>query len=129
MMTSFNRVFKFAVTDFSRNILRSTSAVFVLVIVILLATGLFFMHGISSYVIDQVQNKIDITAYFKDAAAEADILDAKDQLVKADPVIKSIQYISKEDAISYGCTGPVARASSLWTRRSTTTSCWQPLPV
>ena len=98
-MTSFNRVLKFAVTDFLRNMLRSTSAIFVLVMVILLATGLFFMHGISSYVIVQVQNKIDITAYFKSDAAEDDILSAKDQLVKADPAIKNIQYVSKDAAL------------------------------
>jgi cell division transport system permease protein len=100
MLTSFKRVLKFAVIDFYRNNLRAIAAVFVLVITIFLAIGLFFLHGMSSFIIQQVQNKIDITAYFKADTAESDILSAKDKIAKEDPDIKNIEYVSKDQALA-----------------------------
>ncbi len=100
MFISLKRVLKFAFDDFYRNKGRSIAAIFVLVITISLVTGLFFMHGISNYIITEVQNKIDITAYFKSDMAEKDILNIKDEILKNSPDIKSIQYVSKADALN-----------------------------
>ena len=100
MFTTTKRVFKFALDDFSRNKGRSVAAIFVLVVTIGLVTGLFFPHGVSNFIIEEIQNKIDITAYFKADTAESDILNAKDQVLKLAPGIKSIQYVSKDEALS-----------------------------
>ena len=99
-MENFNRALKFAVKDFYRNKSISISAVFVLTLTILLVTGLFFMHGASSYLINTIQNKIDITAYFEEDAAEQDIISVKNDLQKNFPSIKSVEYVSKEDALN-----------------------------
>lgn len=99
MLTNFKRIIKFAFADFFRNKGVSLAAIFVLVITIMLATGLFFFQGISQYLISQVQDKIDITAYFKEDASEDDILKIKDEILKMSPDIKGVEYVSKEDAL------------------------------
>lgn len=99
MLTSFNRIFNFAVQDFSRNKGISVAAIFVLVVTILLVTGLFFFHGISQFLISEVQDRIDITAYFKDGVDEQNILNARDEILKMSPNIKSVEYVSKDQAM------------------------------
>lgn len=100
MFTNLHRVFNFAITDFSRNSVRAISAIFVLVITIGLVTGLFYLHGISSHIILQVQNKIDVAAYFKQDVSEESILNAKEKLLQQDSDIESIEYVSKEQALA-----------------------------
>lgn len=100
MFTNLKRVLGFAINDFGRNKGISISAIFVLTIVIMLVTGIFFFHGISDYVISRVQDKIDITAYFVDGTSEQDILNVKDKIVKMSPDIKKIEYISKDQALA-----------------------------
>ena len=99
MVTNFSRIFKFAVNDFSRNKGISLAAIFVLVVTIMLVTWLFFFHGISKFLISQVQDRIDITAYFKDDAQEQDILGVKEEILKLSPDIKAVEYVSKERAM------------------------------
>ena len=99
MFTSFKRITTFALSDFARNKGISLAAIFVLVVVIMLITGLFFFHGIASYLISQIQNKIDVTAYFKEDASEQDILKVKDEIIKMSPNIKNIEYVSKDQAL------------------------------
>ena len=48
----------------------------------------------------QVQNKIDITAYFKGDALEEDILQVKDQIIQLSLDIKNVEYVSKEQALN-----------------------------
>jgi cell division transport system permease protein len=100
MMTSFKRIINFAVNDFGRNKGISIASIFVLTITILLVTGLFFFQGMASYLTSQIQGKIDITAYFKDGTLEQDILNVKDQILKTDPAIKSVEYVSKDQALA-----------------------------
>jgi cell division transport system permease protein len=99
MFTNFTRVINFALQDFSRNKGISIAAIFVLVITIMLLTGLLFFHGVANYLTSQLQNRIDITAYFKDTATEQDILNVKDQLLKMSSDIKNIEYVSKDQAL------------------------------
>ncbi len=100
MLTNLKRVFNFALIDFWRNKGMSVAAIFVLSITTFLATGLFFIHGISDFVILKVQEKIDITAYFKIDTTEQDMLNVKNEITKISPNIKNIQYVSKEDALN-----------------------------
>ena len=99
MLKNFKRILKFAFDDFSRNKGISIAAIFVLSITILLITGLLFFQGVAGYLTAQIQNKIDITAYFIDDAAEQDILNVKDELLKMSSNIKNIEYISKDQAL------------------------------
>jgi len=100
MITNLKRVFNFAFTDFYRNKGMSVAAIFVLIITISLVTGLFFIHGISNYLINTVQDKIDITAYFKSDTQEEDILYVKDELLKNNALVKNVEYVSKDEALA-----------------------------
>jgi len=99
MITNFARIFKFAVNDFSRNKGISLAAIFVLIVTIMLITCLYFFHGISDFLIAEVQDRIDIAAYFKDGTEEQDILAIKDEILKMSPNIKGVEYISKDQAM------------------------------
>src|SRR3989344_200237 len=98
-MLNFKRVLNFALVDFKRNKGISIAAIFVLIIATLLLTGLFFIQGLSSFLISSIQNKIDIAAYFKEDVQEQEILNAKEDLLKISIDIKDISYVSKEDAL------------------------------
>ena len=98
MFTELKRIINFAFSDFARNKGISLAAIFVLVVTIMLVTGLLFFHGIAAYLTSQIQNKIDITAYFKDGTAEQDILNVKAEITKMSPDIKSVSYISQDQA-------------------------------
>ena len=100
MPTNLKRIINFAVSDFSRNRGISIATMFVLVITIMLVTGLFFFQGITGYLTTQVQDKIDITAYFNSNAQEQDILNVKSQIQKMSPEIKSIEYVSQDQALA-----------------------------
>ncbi len=99
MFTNLKRILKFAATDFSRNRGGSFAAIFVLVIIISLVTSLFLFQGVSQFLISQVQEKIDISAYFKEDTSEEDVLDVKTELSKFSSEVEDIQYISKEEAL------------------------------
>ena len=101
MFTNFKRICKFAVNDFSRNKGISIATVFVLTVTIMLVTGLLFFQGIANYLTSQIQNKIDVTAYFKDGTSEQDILNVKNEILKMSPNIKNIEYISKDQALEF----------------------------
>jgi len=76
------------------------AAIFILTITTLLITGLFFVRGASNYVIAQVQNKIDITAYFKADAAEDDILQVRQELLQDGEVVRAVEYVSQDQALA-----------------------------
>lgn len=99
MLTSFKRIFNFAIQDFSRNKGISLAAIFVLVVTIMLVSGLFFFHGISQFLISGIQDRIDITAYFKNDTQEQDILNVKDEILKMSPNVKGVEYVSKDQAM------------------------------
>ncbi len=100
MFTNFKRVFHFAIQDFFRNKGMSLAAIFVLIVTILLVTGLFFVRGVNAYLVETVQNKIDITAYFKADTAEEDILQVRKELLAKAPDIKTVEYVSKDQALA-----------------------------
>ena len=100
MLTNFKRILNFAVSDFYRNKGISVAAIFVLTVTILMLTGLFFFQGMAGYLTAQIQDKIDITAYFKDGTSEEDILNVKTQILETVPAVKGVDYVSKDQALT-----------------------------
>lgn len=99
MPINISRIISFAIKDFGRNKGISIAAIFVLVVTIMLVSGLYFFHGISSYLTTQIQDKIDITAYFKEDVTEQEILDVKAEILDMSPDIKNIEYVSRDQAL------------------------------
>lgn len=98
MLTNFSRILRFAFIDFLRNKGISLAAIFILVVTVMLATSLLFFWGVSNYLIVQIQDKIDITAYFKEEVEEQNIFLIKNEVSKSS-VVKTIEYVSKEKAL------------------------------
>lgn len=92
------RVISFAIADFNRNKGIAIASIFVLGTMLLLISGIFFFQGATRYLIAEIENKIDVTAYFKDTVSEEEILAMKDVIVERLPTIKNVKYISKEEA-------------------------------
>jgi len=101
VLTNLSRAIKFAFNNFSRNKGISIAAIFILVVAIMTATGLFFFQGIANYLTREMRDKIDVTAYFNEYTSEEDILAVKEEIMKMSPSIKKIEYVSKEQAMAY----------------------------
>jgi len=100
MSTNSKRIIHFAMQDFSRNKGISAAAVLVLTITIMLITGLFFFRVMVGYLSSQIQDKIDITAYFIDGTSEEQILSVKDEITKMTKIVRSVEYVSKDQALA-----------------------------
>lgn len=69
----------------------------VMVLVLLLFSGLMGLNFLSLKIVSAIQEKVDVTAYFKTEATEDEIMKVKDDLDGL-PEVKNIEYISKEVA-------------------------------
>ncbi|MEK7124496.1 MAG: permease-like cell division protein FtsX [Patescibacteria group bacterium] len=98
MLTNLKRVLNFAFADFYRHKGISIAGIFVLIITTLLVTFIFFMQGVSDFLVTNIKNKIDVTAYFKADTQEQDILRVKEEILQISPEIKNVEYISKQKA-------------------------------
>lgn len=101
MLTNLNRITKFALSNFRRNKGISVATIFVLFAAIMVVTGLFFFQGIAGYLTNEIRDKIDIAAYFNEDVPEEDILAVKQEILKISPDIKSVEYVSREQAMAY----------------------------
>lgn len=98
-MIRFKRILKEALTDFLRNGLLSATTTLIMTMA-LLCVGIFMVVFLSTnQAIADLKGKIDIVINFKDEASESLIQQLKAELL-ARPSIKSVRYISKEDALN-----------------------------
>ena len=93
MLTLIKRVIKFGWINFSRNSGLSIATIFIIVMTISLMTSLFLFREAGQFLISYLQEKIDISVYFKIDSQEIDILEVKEELLKI-PEVKNVQYIS-----------------------------------
>lgn len=73
------------------------ATVFTMVMVIFLVTSLFLFRALTHFSINYLQEKIDISVYFKNDSTEKEILKIKDEISKL-PEVKEINYISDQEA-------------------------------
>jgi len=98
MKSNFNRIIKFGWQNFKRNSYLSMATTGILALTLLLFTGLLTFNFLSSSVLDDLEDKVDVTAYFNDEATEVDILAVGEEIEEIDTV-ESVIYISKEEAL------------------------------
>jgi cell division transport system permease protein len=97
-MTTFKRIIKAGWVSFKRQTWLSLATVFILTLAVSTATSLFLFHQISNFLISTLEEKVDISVYFKEVVPEAEILRIKDEIAKV-PQVKEVEYVSKETAI------------------------------
>ncbi|MDD5145602.1 MAG: permease-like cell division protein FtsX [Candidatus Pacebacteria bacterium] len=98
MLTQFKRAIRLSWTNFLRQGALSFATCFILVMAIALVTSLFILKDASQFMISNLQERVDISVYFKNESQEEDILKVKDEVAKI-PEVKSIEYVSKEEAL------------------------------
>ena len=97
-MRSLLRVLKYGWQEFSRNMGISLGNVFILFLAFFLVGVAFLSNGLSENFIKKLQEKVDITVFFKDEAKEKDIL-VLERKLKSLKEVKEVRYISKEEAL------------------------------
>lgn len=98
MLISLKRVIRNGYRNFSRNLALNSAAVFIMSIVVFLITMLFIFNLASKILLSSVQEKVDISIYFKTDVSVEDILEIKSNIAKI-PEVKEVEYVSKEQAL------------------------------
>jgi cell division transport system permease protein len=97
MFTLLKRIFRTSWSNFKRNLGLSLATIFVLFITISLFSYLFLFRQISKSLITELEEKVDISVYFKEDVPEEEILKVQEKISKMSEV-KEVEYISREMA-------------------------------
>jgi len=98
MSESLKRIWLAGWNNFKRNSYVSLGTTGVMVLVLLLFSALMGLNFVSVKIISSLNEKVDITAYFKINASEEEIFKVKEDLQELD-VIKGVEYVSREKAL------------------------------
>jgi len=98
MFTSFKRIVRLGWKHFFNHIGISIATCFTLTVAILFISSIFIFKGAAQHLIVSIQEKADITAYFKQETPEEKIFKAKEELA-GNPEVKEVKYVSREDAL------------------------------
>ncbi len=99
MKESLKRIWNTGWTNFKRNSYLTIGTTGVMVLVLLLFSGLMAVNFISSKIVSMLEEKVDVTAYFKTDASESEIFKIKNDLSGLSEV-KAVEYVSKDQALN-----------------------------
>ena len=89
---TFYRIIKNGFLNYSRNFWLSLAATSIMVITLFIISSLFILSALANISLDTIQEKVDISIYFKLDAQESVIKQIQGQLEKLSQ-IKSVNYI------------------------------------
>ncbi len=98
-MHSFIRMVKSGFSSFIRNGWLSVASITVMVLTLLTLSIFFILNIVLNTGIKTIQDKIDISVYLNDSARQSQVIDMQNDLAGLQE-IKSIKYISKEEALA-----------------------------
>lgn len=98
MLTSFRRILKFGWQGFWRNKALSLQVIFIMGVVVFAISFIFLFEQIGNFLTAEAEKKVDISVYFKKDTAEETMLDLKQELEALSGQVKSVYYISKQEA-------------------------------
>ncbi len=99
MRKALDRIFEAGWTNFKRNSYLSIGTTGVMTLVLLLFAGLLVVQYVSDQVVAGLQDKVDVTVYFKQEASENQIMQMKNQLQsRAD--VQTVTYVSRDQALN-----------------------------
>jgi len=99
MLTTLVRVIKSGWANFWRNKWLSSAAISMVSLAIFGITSLILVNVLINSLIDDLEDKIDVSVYFKLDTSEEEILLVRNDLVKLTE-IKGVEYISTEEALN-----------------------------
>ena len=98
MLTVLSRIIHYGSVSFWRNGWLSTATVAIMVLALLMLMGLTLFTEVTNQAIVSLQDKIDITAYFKTNTPEDQILNIK-QSIESFSEVKQVEYVSRDQAL------------------------------
>lgn len=98
MFISLNRIIKSGWADFRRNSGLSFAAIFIMVLVISMATSLLLFQKTSQVLTGLIKEKMDMYVYFNEDLSSDEILKIQNELSGLSE-IKTIEYVSREEAL------------------------------
>lgn len=97
--TVLKRVFKSGIVSFWRNRWISTATILIMVITLSLITSLFLVSVVADSILKDLEEKVDISVYFKLDTPENEILKIKTELEGISDV-KGVEYVSRDAALA-----------------------------
>ncbi len=98
MLTTFYRIIKYGVQNFSRNYLVSVATILVLLIAVIVFMGLVIFGAVGQRAMSLLQDKIDISVDFKKDTPEDTILNLQTSL-RGLAEVREVEYVSREEAL------------------------------
>ena len=98
MITSLRRIVQSGWSGFKRNGGFSLATIFIMVMMISVVTSLFLLRETGRLLIEDIQEKVDMRIYFDKEFSAEEILEIQKEL-SGIPEIKSVKYVSKEEAL------------------------------
>jgi len=98
MLVFIYRTVKFSVQGFFRNIWLSIVTIVILVLTLFSITMVAGINVIADKAIESIQDKVDVSVYFKPDVSEKEILNVRYRLEELSQV-KLVTYVSKEEAL------------------------------
>jgi cell division transport system permease protein len=99
MFVALSRIIKYGFQSFLRNGWLSTATIAIMILALFVLQGLLLFNVLAEKAIVAVQNKIDISVYFKNNVSEDQILQLKKTLEEFSEV-KKTEYISADQALT-----------------------------
>jgi len=96
--TNLLRIIKTGFQNFWRNSWLSAATISIIVLTLFVMTSLLLLNVITQSVVADLENKVDVSAYFNSESPENDILAIRQDLIKL-PEVKSAEYVSKDEAL------------------------------
>lgn len=98
-LISFFRIIKMGLTNFRRNLWLASASTLIMTITLIILSVLSLLFVITSSSVKTIQERVDISAYFKNGLAESQIFVIRDQL-QEDSRIEEVRYVSADDALA-----------------------------
>ena len=98
MLTTLSRIIKYGLLGFWRNGWLSMATIAVMFLALMVFEGLFISNALTKAALESLQDKIDISVYFKIDASEDMILTIKKDL-ELEEEVKNVEYISRDKAL------------------------------
>ena len=99
MKKAFKRIFRTGWLNFKRNSYLSFGTTGIMALVLLLFSGLMVLNYISGQIVSGLEDKVDVSVYFKNDASEDQVLAVKQDL-ESQSAVARVTYISKTEALA-----------------------------
>lgn len=93
------RVARYGIAGFVRNGFVSLAAVLVMTLMMFVLANVILSNAAMKTTLQELSNEVDVTVYFTPSASDSQIQDAQ-QTLRALPEVASIEYVSREQALS-----------------------------